>query len=94
MFWMGVFFEFPLVIFLLAKLGLVNARDLTKQWRLAIVIIAVIAAAITPTVDPVNMSLVMLPMIVLVCLQHPAGVYRPAEAHKLADPSPARVSFY
>jgi sec-independent protein translocase protein TatC len=65
MFWLGVAFEFPLVIFLLAKLGLVKASFLSKQWRLAVVIIAVIAAAITPTVDPVNMSLVMGPMLVL-----------------------------
>ena len=65
MFWIGIAFEFPLVIFLLAKLGLVNARVLAKQWRYAIVVIAVIGALVTPTVDPVNMSLVMLPMIVL-----------------------------
>lgn len=65
LFWLGVFFEFPLIIFLLAKLGLVKAKDLTKQWRFAVVIIAVIAAAITPTVDPVNMSLVMGPMVLL-----------------------------
>jgi sec-independent protein translocase protein TatC len=65
MFWIGVAFEFPLVIFLFAKLGWVDARMLIKQWRLAIVIIAVVAALVTPTVDPVNMSLVMLPMIVL-----------------------------
>jgi len=65
MFWLGVFFEFPLVIFLLAKLGLVKASQLTKYWRLAVIIIAFIAAAITPTVDPVNMSLVMFPMIFL-----------------------------
>jgi sec-independent protein translocase protein TatC len=65
MFWLGIFFEFPLVIFLLAKLGLVKASFLVKQWRFAVVIIAVIAAAITPTVDPVNMSLVMGPMVLL-----------------------------
>jgi sec-independent protein translocase protein TatC len=65
MFWLGVFFEFPLVIFLLAKLGLVRASFLIKQWRLAVLIIAVISAAITPTVDPVNMSLVMGPMVLL-----------------------------
>jgi sec-independent protein translocase protein TatC len=65
MFWIGVTFEFPLVIYLLANLGLVQAKTLASQWRLAIVIIAVLAAAITPTVDPVNMGLVMAPMIVL-----------------------------
>jgi sec-independent protein translocase protein TatC len=65
MFWIGVSFEFPLVIYLLANLGLVKAKMLATQWRIAIVIIAIVAAAITPTVDPVNMGLVMAPMIVL-----------------------------
>jgi sec-independent protein translocase protein TatC len=65
MFWLGVAFEFPLVIYLLARLGLIKADMLLQQWRLAIVIIAIVAAVITPTVDPVNMSLVMGPMIVL-----------------------------
>jgi sec-independent protein translocase protein TatC len=65
MFWIGVTFEFPLVIYLLASLGIVKAKVLVSQWRIAIVVIAVIAAIVTPTVDPVNMALVMAPMIVL-----------------------------
>ncbi len=65
MFWIGVAFEFPLVIFVLASIGLVKAKALAQQWRLAVVLIAFVAAAITPTVDPVNMSLVMGPMILL-----------------------------
>jgi sec-independent protein translocase protein TatC len=65
MFWMGVAFEFPLVIMILARLGLVKARDLLNQWRFAVVIIAVLAAAITTTTDPANMALTMAPMTVL-----------------------------
>ncbi len=65
MFWIGVAFEFPLVIYVLARLGLIRGQMLAAQWRLAIVIIAIAAAAITPTVDPVNMALVMGPMIAL-----------------------------
>ena len=65
MFWIGVAFQFPLVIFVLAKMGLVKAKVLVQQWRLAIVLIAVLSAIITPTVDPINMSLVMGPMILL-----------------------------
>src|SRR4030066_1747781 len=65
LFWIGVVFEFPLVIYLLASLGLIKAKTLASQWRLAIVIMAVLAAAITPTVDPVNMGIVMAPMIIL-----------------------------
>jgi sec-independent protein translocase protein TatC len=65
MFWIGVAFEFPLVIFLFASLGWVKSSMLFQQWRIAVVIIAVVAALITPTIDPVNMALVMGPLIIL-----------------------------
>ena len=66
--WMGVAFELPLVIFILARLGVVNARMLLRNWRFAIVIIALMAAIVTPTVDPVNMAIVMAPLSVLYLL--------------------------
>jgi sec-independent protein translocase protein TatC len=56
------------VIFVLAAIGLIKAKTLLNQWRLAIVIISIIAAMITPTVDPLSMSLVMGPMIILYAL--------------------------
>jgi len=65
MFWIGVAFEFPLVIYALTAMGFVKPQVLAEQWRLAIILIALLAAAITPTVDPVNMALVMAPMILL-----------------------------
>ena len=65
MLWVGLFFEFPLVIYILTSIGLVRPQVLLQQWRLAIVIIAIVAAVITPTIDPVNMGLVMLPMSLL-----------------------------
>jgi sec-independent protein translocase protein TatC len=65
MLWIGAFFEFPLVIYILTSVGFVKPQQLLKQWRLAVVIIAIIAAAVTPTIDPVNMALVMLPMTAL-----------------------------
>ncbi len=65
MFWIGVTFEFPMVIFVIARLGWISAGTLAKHWRLAIILIAVIAALVTPTVDPVNMAIVMGPLIVL-----------------------------
>lgn len=65
MFWIGLAFEFPLVIYILTAIGLVKPQPLAKNWRIAVVIIAIAAAAITPTVDPVNMGLVMLPMTLL-----------------------------
>jgi sec-independent protein translocase protein TatC len=65
MFWIGIAFQFPLIIYALAALGIVNARSLIQGWRFAILGIAILAAAVTPTIDPVNMGLVMLPMMVL-----------------------------
>jgi sec-independent protein translocase protein TatC len=63
MFWIGICFEMPLVVMMLAKLKFVTARQLAQGWRYAVVGIAVVAALVTPTVDPVNMSLVMLPLL-------------------------------
>jgi sec-independent protein translocase protein TatC len=65
MFWIGIAFQFPLIIYVLARVGLIRAKVLSANWRLAIVIIAILSAMITPTIDPVNMALVMGPMIVL-----------------------------
>jgi sec-independent protein translocase protein TatC len=61
--WIGVSFEMPLLFMFLGRIGIVSPRLLLRAWRIAIVIIAVIAAAITPTVDPFNMMLVMGPLI-------------------------------
>lgn len=68
MFWIGLSFQAPLVVFILAKLKLVTPKALLKQWRIAIVVISIMAAVISPTVDPVNMGLVMLPLVFLYLL--------------------------
>jgi sec-independent protein translocase protein TatC len=65
MFWIGLSFEFPLVIYVLSAIGFVKPKILADQWRLAIVIIAIVAAMVTPTVDFFNQGLVMLPLIFL-----------------------------
>ncbi|MBL8064187.1 MAG: twin-arginine translocase subunit TatC [Anaerolineales bacterium] len=62
MFWIGVCFEMPLVIMFLAKMKFVTAKQLAGGWRYATVVMAIIAASVTPTVDPVNMGLVMAPL--------------------------------
>jgi sec-independent protein translocase protein TatC len=68
MFWIGVSFELPLVVFILAKINIVTAKMLANQWRIAIVFIAIMAAVVTPTPDPVNMSIMMAPLMVLYVL--------------------------
>ncbi len=67
-FWMGVAFETPLVFFVLGLLGLVSTVALMRNWRIAIIGAAVAAAVITPTIDPVNMLLVMAPLLALYLL--------------------------
>lgn len=67
-FWMGVAFETPLVFFVLSLLGFVRARVLARNWRLAVVGASIAAAFITPTIDPVNMFLVMAPLLGLYTL--------------------------
>ena len=68
LFWMGAAFQTPLVFFILSLLGLVRARALLRNWRLAIIGAAIAAAIITPTIDPVNMLLVMGPLLALYVL--------------------------
>lgn len=61
----GISFEMPLILFGLAKVNVVNTKMLLKNWRIAVVLIAVISAIITPTPDPFNMSIVAAPLIIL-----------------------------
>jgi sec-independent protein translocase protein TatC len=65
LFWMGLIFETPLVLFFLTKIGIVNPIFLAKFRRYAIVIAFILGAIITPTLDPVNQTLVAGPIIVL-----------------------------
>jgi len=67
-FWSGISFEMPLVAFVLARLGIVSAAQLLKGWQIALIVIAIAAAVITPTGDPINMILLMVPLILLYAL--------------------------
>ena len=62
---MGVLFEIPIVNYLLAKAGLLQAATLKKYRRHAIVAIAIVAAVITPTGDAVTLTLVTVPIYLL-----------------------------
>jgi sec-independent protein translocase protein TatC len=65
LFWIGLCFELPLLVFVLARLGIVTARLLLRVWRFAVVGIVALSAVITPTVDPFNLALVSVPLIAL-----------------------------
>ena len=62
---MGAVFQMPAVTFILARIGLVDARFLVKHWRISTIIILVAAAVLSPTNDVPNMMLFAAPMIVL-----------------------------
>jgi sec-independent protein translocase protein TatC len=49
----------------LARMEVVTAQQFLKAWRIAMVASAVLAAFITPTPDPLNMGLVMAPLVLL-----------------------------
>ena len=61
----GLMFEFPVVILVLARLGLVTARFLGSKRRHVVVILLFASAVITPTVDPVTQVLLAAPLYVL-----------------------------
>ena len=60
----GLAFQLPLGLLALQQLGVINSSTLTRQWRYAVVIIAVIAAAM-PGADPVTTGLETLPLVLL-----------------------------
>ena len=65
MIWMGLIFEIPIAMYVLAKLGILRPQGLSKQRRWVILFAFVIAAIVTPTVDPFTQALVAGPIIVL-----------------------------
>ncbi|MFC1915151.1 twin-arginine translocase subunit TatC [Chloroflexota bacterium] len=61
----GFVFEMPVITTLLARLGVLKPRWLSDRRRTAIICSFILAAIITPTFDPINQSLVAVPLIVL-----------------------------
>ena len=65
LFWMGIVFETPLVMLILARFGVVSAAGFARWRRHWIVVAFILGALITPTFDPINQSLVAIPLIIL-----------------------------
>ncbi|MDB5111444.1 MAG: preprotein translocase subunit TatC [Mucilaginibacter sp.] len=61
----GLVFELPILIYILASIGILNAPFMRRTRRYAIVLILIIAAIITPTPDMITMSVVAAPLLVL-----------------------------
>ena len=71
----GLVFEMPFVIMGMAKIGVVTSKQLMGWWRYAILAAVLLAAIVTPSIDPVTQSVVAVPIIILYFVGH-----RPGEA--------------
>jgi sec-independent protein translocase protein TatC len=65
---LGLVFELPMLVFFLARFGIVTAGFLLRKTKYAILVIFVIAAVVTPSPDPVNQCIFAAPMLVLYAL--------------------------
>ena len=61
----GLVFEMPVVTTFLARLGIIRAKWLASRRKMAIIVAFILAAMITPTIDPLNQTLVAAPLIIL-----------------------------
>ena len=64
----GLIFQMPVIVFTLARIGILTAGFMWKNTKYAILLIFIIAAVITPTADPLNQTIMAAPMIVLYVL--------------------------
>ncbi len=65
LFWTGIVFEIPLIMYFLSRLGIVNPNFFSNKRKWAIVAAFILAALITPTVDPINQTILATPIILL-----------------------------
>ncbi|MCY4530336.1 MAG: twin-arginine translocase subunit TatC [Chloroflexi bacterium] len=63
--WMGLVFETPIVAFFLSRIGVVTGDWLAKQRKYAVIVAFILGAIITPTFDPINQTIVSVPIIVM-----------------------------
>jgi sec-independent protein translocase protein TatC len=61
----GLVFEFPVVLVLLAKIGIIDAKMLSRQRKYAILLIFIVAAAVTPSPDLISQVIMALPLMAL-----------------------------
>jgi sec-independent protein translocase protein TatC len=99
---LGIAFQLPVIMFVLAKIGIVTPANMRKWRKFAYLGIVVAGAVITPTTDPINLALVVGPLVVL----YEAGIIismifaktslrsamaDPADAADPAKPLPAKA---
>lgn len=62
---MGIIFQMPAVTYVLARIGIISADLLVRSWKIAMVVILIVAAVVSPTGDIPNLMLFATPMMVL-----------------------------
>ena len=65
---LGLVFQMPMLVFFLARFGIVTAKFMIKQFKYAVLAIVILAAVITPSGDPVNLTIFSAPMLGLYIL--------------------------
>lgn len=84
---MGAVFEMPILIFFLARLGIVTPQYLLRHFKIAVLVIAVLAAVLTPTGDMVTMSFFVVPMVLLYLLGIGLAFLAKPKGHRKEDQS-------
>ena len=62
---LGLAFQLPVIMFIIAKIGIAGPREMRKWRKYAFMLLLVASAIITPSTDPYNMAIVAIPLIVL-----------------------------
>ena len=62
---LGIAFQLPVIMFVLAKIGIVSAKKMREWRRYAYLMLVIVAAVITPSTDPINMAIVAIPLVIL-----------------------------
>jgi len=62
---MGGIFQMPAIAYVLSRIGIINAGFLIKSWKVALIVILIVAAFVSPTGDVLNLMLFATPMMAL-----------------------------
>ena len=65
---MGIIFQMPAVAYVLARIGLVTPGLMIRSWKIALIVILIVAAVVSPTGDIPNLLIFATPMIILYVL--------------------------
>jgi sec-independent protein translocase protein TatC len=83
----GIGFQFPVLLVFLQLVGVLNWRQLLKWWRYATVVIVFIAAAITPSGDPISLIALGVPMLIFYYVSILIGYFLAKRKAKRAAPA-------